>query len=117
MATEVAEAYNLDDPLRGKKKEEFRECLMESIEEVLSFSKVVLNFLELNTAFKCKEIVECPEVFSCELRDLFGQSANGIEDLIIERFFKKIDKKYIKDRGKKFEDHIKEALEGFTEYY
>lgn len=117
MATEVAESYNLDEPLLSKKKEEFRECLMESIEEVLSFSKVVLNFLELNTPFKSKEIVECPEVFSCELRDLFGQSAKGIEDLIIERFFNKIDKKYEKDRDKKFEDYIKEALQGYTEYY
>ena len=117
MATEVAESYNLDEPLLSRKKEEFRKCLMESIEEVLSFSKVVLNFLELNTPFKCEEILECPEVFSSELRDLFGQSAIGIEDLIIERFFIKIDKQYEKDRNKKFEDYIKEALKGYTDYY
>jgi hypothetical protein len=117
LAAEVAESYNLDEPLLCKKKEEFRECLIESIEEVLSFSKVVLNFLELNTPFKCKEIIECPEVFSSELRDLFGQSAIGIEDLIIERFFKKIDIKYEKDRNKKFEYYIKDALKGYTEYY
>jgi hypothetical protein len=117
LAIEVAEQYNLDEPLLEKKKEEFRLCLMESIEEILSFSKVVLNFLELNTAFKRKDILECPNVFSYELEDLFGHSARGIEELIIERFYKKIDRKYEKDRDKRFEDYIREALKGYTEYY
>ena len=117
MSIEIEETYNLDAPLFDKKKEEFRDCLMESIEEVLSFSRVVLNFFELNTQFKRNEILECPDVFSCELEDLFGQSARGIEDLIIERFYSKIDKKYIKERDKKFETYIEEALKGYTEYY
>lgn len=83
----------------------------------MSFSKVVLNFFELNTPFKRSEIIERPEVFSCELRDLFGQGASGIEDLVVERFYKKINRKYEKDRSKKFEDYIREALKGYTVYY
>ena len=78
---------------------------------------VVLNFLELNTAFKRTTILERPEVFSNELEDLFGDSARGIEDLIIERLCKKINKKYIKDRNMKFEDSINEALKGYVKYY
>ncbi len=117
LSTEIEETYSLDAPLFDKKKEEFRAYLMDSIEEILSFSKVVLNFLELNTRFKRNEILDCPDVFSCELEDLFGQSARGIEDLIIERVYDKADIKYVKNREKNFEEYIKEALETYTEYY
>jgi hypothetical protein len=117
LSIEIEETYSLDAPLFDKKKEDFRECLMASIEEILSFSKVVLNFLELNTQFKRNEILDCPDVFSCELEDLFGQSARGIEDLILERFFDKIDVKYVKERDKKFETYVQEALEAYTGYY
>ena len=78
---------------------------------------VVLNFLELNTAFKRVNILENPDIFSIELEDLFGNSAKGIEDLILERLCKKIDKKYIKDRNMRFEDSIDEALKGYVKYY
>lgn len=108
---------DLNAPTYDRKKEEFRKYLIESIEEILSFSMVVLNFLELNTAFKRTTILERPEVFSIELEDLFGDSARGIEDLIIERLCKKINKKYIKDRNMKFEDSINEALKGYVKYY
>ena len=84
---------------------------------MLSFSMVVLNFLELNTAFKRVNILENPDIFSIELEDLFGNSAKGIEDLILERLCKKIDKKYIKDRNMRFEDSIDEALKGYVKYY
>ena len=50
MISEITEIIDLNAPTYDKKKEEFRKYLIESIEEVLSFSMVVLNFLELNTA-------------------------------------------------------------------
>ncbi len=101
-------AYELDNRV-----DEFNEKLVESIEEVLSFSKVVLNFLELNTAFKRGEIVKNPGVFSTELEGLFGDSANGIEELIVERFYSKIKMKYVRSREKSFSDYISEALNSY----
>ncbi len=74
-------AYEHDNRL-----DEFNDKLVESIEEVLNFSKVVLNFLELNTAFKRGEIVKNPGLFSSGLNDLFGDSAKGIEEIIVESF-------------------------------
>ena len=117
MEVDVTEACEIGESISDRKREEFRDCLIECIEEVLSFSKVVLNFLEMNTEFKKETILECPDVFSSELEDLFGQSARGIEDLILERLYMKINKKYEKDRDRKFEDYIGEALKGFLEYY
>ena len=99
-------AYELDNRI-----DEFNDKLVESIEEVLSFSKVVLNFLELNTAFKRGEIVRNPGVFSRELEDLFGDSANGIEELIVERFYSKIKMKYVRSREKCFSEYVSEALD------
>lgn len=101
-------AYELDNRI-----DEFNDKLVESIEEVLSFSKVVLNFLELNTAFKRGEIVKNPGVFSRELEDLFGDSANGIEELIVERFYSKIKMKYIRSREKSFSEYVSEALNSY----
>lgn len=112
-----AETVNLDLPTSNRKKEEFREKLLESIEEVLSFSQVVLNFLELNTAFKKDAILDTPAIFSSELEDLFGASVQGIKDLIIERLFSKINQKYRKERDKDFEEYISEALDCFMELY
>lgn len=112
-----AEIMNLDSPVSSRKKVEFRDHLIESIEEVLSFSQVVLNFLELNTAFKKEEIVDNPKVFCEELEDLFGASANGIEILIIDRLYSKINMKLRKERGKGFEVYIQEAFSCYMEPY
>ncbi len=101
-------AYEQDNRL-----EEFNDKLVESIEEVLSFSKVVLNFLELNTAFKRGEIVKNPRVFSRELEELFGDSAKGIEELIVERFYSKIKLKYVRTRERSFSDYVSEALNSY----
>jgi len=117
MISEITEIFDLNAPTYDRKKEEFRKFLIESIEEILSFSMVILNFLELNTAFKRTSILERPDIFSIELEDLFGNSARGIEDLILERLYKKINRKYMKDRNKKFEDSINEALKGYIKYY
>ncbi|MCJ7730876.1 hypothetical protein MUP51_01050 [Candidatus Bathyarchaeota archaeon] len=117
MAAEIAEMHETAALLSIRKREDFRENLIESIEEILSFSKVILNFLELNTPFKKSSIIEYPDVFCCELEDLFGDSARGIEDLILERLYKKINIKYEKDRNKKFEEYVHGALKLYIEYY
>lgn len=108
---------NLDAPINDRRRDEFKDYLIESIEEVLSFSKVILNFLELNTDFTRESILENPEVFSNELKDFFGDSANGIENLVIERLYSKIDKKFRADRAKCFKDYICDALDQYVEYY
>lgn len=93
------------------RQSEFNQKLVESIEDILSFSQVILNFLELNTPFKRNEISENPDIFTSELEDLFGSSAPGIEDLIIEKLYQKINFRYEKIREKKFSDYIEEAYE------
>jgi hypothetical protein len=95
------------------RRDEFNEKLVESIEEVLNFSKVVLNFLELNTAFKRGEIVLNPGLFSSGLNDLFGDSAKGIEEIIVERFYSKIKMKYVRSREKTFSEYVNEALNSY----
>jgi hypothetical protein len=95
------------------RRDEFNDKLVESIEEVLNFSQVVLNFLELNTAFKRGEIVNDPGVFSSELEDLFGDSTKGIEELIVERFYSKIKLKFVRSREKTFSDYVNEALNSY----
>ena len=117
MISEITEIFDLDTPTADRKREEFRKYLIDSIEEVLSFSMVVLNFLEMNTAFKRSSILEHPGIFSSELEDLFGHSARGIEDLILERLYKKINRKYVKDKNKNFEEYIDDALKGYIKYY
>ena len=64
MISEITEIFDLNAPTHDRKKEEFRKFLIESIEEVLSFSMVVLNFLELNTSFKRTNILERPDTVS-----------------------------------------------------
>jgi hypothetical protein len=95
------------------RRDEFNEKLVESIEEVLNFSKAVLNFLELNTAFKRGEIVKNPGLFSSGLNDLFGDSAKGIEEIIVERFYSKIKMKYVRSREKTFSEYVNEALNSY----
>ncbi len=111
------EQVDLNANLNNKKREEFRVNLIESIEEVLSFSQVVLNFLEIYTDFSQECILDEPRVFCVELEDLFGASAKGIEDIVIERLYSKIDQKYKRERTKSFEDYLSEALKCFTEFY
>ena len=101
-------AYEYDN-----RRTEFNDKLVESIEEVLNFSKVVLNFLELNTAFKRGEIVKNPRLFSSGLDDLFGDSAKGIEEIIVERFYSKIKLKYVRSRKKTFSEYVDEALNSY----
>ncbi len=111
------EILNLDSPAIDRKKIEFKEYLIESIEEILSFSQVVLNFMEINTAFKKEEIVDKPNVFSEELEDFFGASSKGIEDLILKRFYSKIKQKYRKEHGKDFGCYITDAFTCYMELY
>lgn len=99
----------------GNRRNEARDKLLESIEEVLNFSDVVLNFLEMNTGFNRYTILEDPDVFSSELEDLFGAGARGIEDLIVERFYGKINVKYVRVREKSFVDYINEAVEAYID--
>jgi hypothetical protein len=106
------ESYEVegDAAYRGNRMGEARDKLLEAIEEVLNFSDVVLNFLEINTGFRRKSILEDPGVFCRELEDLFGAGAYGIERLIVERFYSKMNLKYVKDRKKTFADYISEAV-------
>ncbi len=97
------------------KIKEFNALLIESISEVLDFSQVIFRFLELNTPFKKNEIIDKPEIFSNELRDLFGTSGVIIEEIIIRRLCSKIDMKYENRPDLKFEDYIKNALTDYLE--
>ena len=71
----------------------------------------------MNTDFKRVNILDCLDIFCSELDDLFGDSSKGIEELIVERLYKKINKKYEKDREKEFAEYIGDALKEFIEYY
>lgn len=101
------------DAKSSNRKKEYREILIESIEDILDFSQVILNFLELNTEFKKERILENPSIFSLELEDIFGSSSSGIEELIIKRLYKKIQVEYIKNKEKTFSDYISEGLEEY----
>lgn len=111
------EQVDLNAVMYSMKKEEFRIHLIESIEDVLSFSKVVLNFLELYSDFKQERILDEPGIFSSELEDLFGDSAKGIQDLVLKRLHSKINQRYRRDRIKNFEDYLSDALKCFMESY
>jgi len=106
---------NVDAAFRGNRMGEARDKLLEAVEEVLNFSDVVLNFLEINTGFRRKGILEDPGTFSRELEDLFGAGAYGIERLIIERFYYKMNLKYVRSREKTFVDYIKEAVKMYVD--
>ena len=77
--------------LNNKKREEFRVYLIESIEKALNFTQIFFNFLERNTDFSQEYNKDEPWVFCAKLEDLFGASAKGIEDLVLERLYSKID--------------------------
>jgi hypothetical protein len=111
------ESYQVDyeAAYQGNRIKEARDKLLESIEEVLSFSGVVLNFLELNTSFRKLTILDDPKVFCSELEDLFGAGAYGIEDLIIEKFYGKINLRFVKDRKKSFVNYVNEALKEYVD--
>jgi hypothetical protein len=101
--------FNYDN-ISSDKKKEYKEKIIESIEDVLDFSKVILNFLELNTEFRKESILKNPEIFSRELEDIFGSSSSGIEELIIKRLYKKINAIYVKKEEKRFSDYIFEGM-------
>ncbi len=111
------ESYQVDyeTAYQGNRRNEVRDKLLESIEEVLSFSEVVLNFLELNTGFRKSTILDDPGVFCHELEDLFGAGAYGIEGLIIEKFYGKINLMFVKDRKKTFVEYVNEALKEYVD--
>ena len=111
------ESYSVehDSAHLDNRKGEARDKLLEAIKEVLSFSDVVLNFLEINSSFRKKDIIEDPGVFSRKLEELFGAGAHGIERLIIERFYNKMTLRYIRDREKTFADYIDEAVKMYID--
>jgi len=111
------ESYQVDceAAFQGNRRNEARDKLLESIEEVLSFSEVVLNFLELNTGFRKSTILDDPRVFCIELEDIFGAGAYGVEDLIIEKFYRKMNLRFVKDRKKTFADYVNEALKEYVD--
>jgi predicted HTH transcriptional regulator len=105
---------NCNDKTLSIKRKEFKERLIESIEDVLDFSKVVLNFLELNSDFRKDRILDNPQIFSRELTDIFGSSSKGIEKLIIKRLYKKTHIKYVEQKGKSFSDYIFEGMKVYN---
>ena len=109
------EQVDLNANMYNRKKEEFRIHLIESIEDVLSFSKVVLKFLELYSDFNQDRILDEPWIFCSELEDLFGDSAKGIQNLVLKRLYSKINQRYRQDSTKSFEDYLSDALKHFIE--
>lgn len=75
----------------------------------------MLDFLEMSTVFHRRTLLEEPNVFCSELEDLFGAGALGIENLIVERFYEKINIAYVRVREKSFVDYINEAVEASIE--
>ncbi len=71
-------------------KEEFNKVLVSTISEVLDFSDVILNFLELNSSFRRGEIVDSADSFSRGLRELFGDSGAAIEDIVVKRLYERL---------------------------
>jgi len=72
------------------KADAFNKILLATISEVLDFSDVVLNFLELNSSFKRGEIRKNADVLSRGLRELFGDSGEIIEGIILKRVYLKL---------------------------
>jgi hypothetical protein len=97
----------------SNRREDYKEKLIESIEDVLDFSKVILHFLELNSDFKKEKILDNPEIFSNELNDIFGSSSKGIEELIIKRLYKKTHISYVEEKGKTFSDYVMGGLKSY----
>ncbi len=95
-------------------EEQFNEILVVTISEILDFGDVVLNFLELNSQFKRREIMNDPEVLSVELRGLFGDSGAIIEDIIVKKVYTKLGLKPDSTRGS-FGDRLRFAYKRFKE--
>ncbi|MFA5870132.1 MAG: hypothetical protein WC941_10590 [Candidatus Bathyarchaeia archaeon] len=94
------------------KEEQFNDVLVATILEVLDFGDVVLNFLELNSPFKRKEIMKDPEILLAELRGLFGDSGVIIGDIIVKKVYAKLGIKPDSPAGS-FGDRIRYA---YTEF-
>ena len=99
--------------MRPRTDEEFNDIIVSTISEVLDFSSVILNFLELNSSFKRGEIVECSASLSDGLRELFGDSGAIIEDLIATRVYDRLSLPRDQNKGS-FEDRIKYAYDHFN---
>ena len=95
------------------KADDFNKILLATISEVLDFSDVVLNFLELNSSFKRGEIMKNANALSCGLRELFGDSGAIIEDIILKRVYQKLE---IPSEGKKgtFAEKLSYAYKCFS---
>ena len=96
------------------KADEFNKILISTISEVLDFSDVILNFLELNSTFKRGDIVKNADILSHELRELFGDSGAIIEDIIVKKVYEKLNIPSEGDRGT-FHEKINRAYESFSE--
>ncbi len=96
------------------KTDDFNKILLATISEVLDFSDVVLNFLELNSSFKRGEIMKNANALSRGLRELFGDSGVIIEDIILKRVYQKLK---IPSEGKKgtFAEKLSHAYKCFSE--
>jgi hypothetical protein len=95
------------------KADAFNKILLATISEVLDFSDVVLNFLELNSSFRRGEIMKNADVLSRGLRELFGDSGEIIEGIILKRVYQKLK---IPNEGKKgtFTEKLNTAYKYFS---
>ena len=96
------------------KADAFNKILIATISEVLDFSDVVLNFLELNSSFKRGEIMKNADALSRGLRELFGDSGIIIEDIILKKVYQKLS---IPNEGQKgtFAEKLNHAYKYFSE--
>ncbi len=96
------------------KEEEFNKILVSTISEVLDFSDVIMNFLELNTSFKRDNIMEDVDSLSLGLKEVFGDSGAILEDILVKRIYGKLNIQYKADSGT-LEEKLKYAYETFIE--
>ena len=75
-------------------------------------TKVIYDFLEINSHLKREEIPAKPEVFSAGLQRLLGSGAPVIEKLIFKNLYRKLELKIAEKEGYEFSDHIKELRKG-----
>ena len=96
------------------KADEFNKILISKISEVLDFSDVILNFLELNSSFKRGEIMKNADALSNGIRELFGDSRAIIEDIIVKRIYEKRNIPSERNSGT-FDEKLHRAYESFNE--
>jgi 5'-deoxynucleotidase YfbR-like HD superfamily hydrolase len=96
--------------MRPSKEKEFNEVILSTIKEVLDFSEVILNFLELNTSFTRGEILKNTDALSHGLRELLGDSGGIIEDIIAKRVYEKLNIPYTPKSGT-FKEKMNHAYE------